>query len=89
METFNAKIQVLMPSGKEFDAAIAAAEKGEGEPLRSLCRKEVERFEAYLKRSDAWFVEGLAPIERLAIEGYIYQKLRGHMDAPPPSGSPG
>ncbi len=86
METFNAKIQVLMPSEEEFDAAIVAADKGVSEPLRVLCRKEVERFEAYLKKSDAWFAEGLAPIERRAVEGYIYQKLRGHMDSPPLGG---
>ena len=88
METFNAKIQVCMPSEKEFDAAIAAAEKGVGEPLRGLCRKEVERFETYLKKSDPWFADGLARVEKIAIEGYIYQKLRGHVDALPLEGFP-
>jgi hypothetical protein len=89
METFNAKIQIRMSSEDDFNAAIAAAEKGVGDSLRGLCRKEVERFELYLKKSDAWFSEGLAPFERLAIEGYLYQKLRGHMDALPVKGLPG
>jgi len=89
METFNVKVQVLMPSGDGFNSAVMAAEKGNCEPLRSLCREEVERFEAYLKKSDPWFAEGLVPIEQRAIEGYLYQKLRGHMDAPPIKGLPG
>ena len=89
METFNAKIQVLMPSEEEFNAAIAEAEKGVSVPLRSLCQKEVERFEAYLKKSDTWFAEGLAPIEKRVVEGYVYQKLRGHMDTLPAKGLPG
>lgn len=89
METFNAKIQVRVPSEDEFNVAVAAAEKGNGVPLRDLCREEVERFEAYLKKSDPWFAEGLVQIEQRAIEGYIYQKLRGHVDTPPVEGLPG
>lgn len=51
------------------------------ELLRSLCRNEVDNFEAYLRSSDPWFRDGLARFERLAIEGYIYQKAKGHIDA--------
>lgn len=49
--------------------------------LRSLCRKEVESFEAYVRANDPWFRDGLVRMERLAIEGYIYQKVKGHIDA--------
>jgi len=66
---------------EEFDAAVETAAKGNAEPLRSLCRKEVESFEQYLKASDPQFREGLAKFERMSIEGYLYQKLRGHLDA--------
>ena len=51
------------------------------ERLRSLCRKEVERFDEYLRRTDPQFKDGLARFERLAVEGYLYQKARGHLDA--------
>ena len=49
--------------------------------LRSLCQKEVSRFIDYVQHEDPQFREGLARFERLAIEGYLYQKARGHIDA--------
>jgi hypothetical protein len=52
-----------------------------GEPLRTLCRKEVDCFDAYLRAVGGDYKEGLARFERFAVEGYLYQKLRGHFDA--------
>jgi hypothetical protein len=88
MKNFNVEIKVSMPSKNDFNSATDAAENGNSQPLRDLCRKEVDRFEAYLKKSDPWFVDGLASLERKAVEGYLYQKLRGHMDAPEIEGLP-
>ena len=51
-----------------------------GEPLRVLCRKEVDLFDAYLKSQGGEWADGLAKFERLAVEGYLYQKIRGHLD---------
>jgi hypothetical protein len=51
------------------------------ELLKSLSRKEAERFEEYLKANDQWFPDGLVKIERDAVAGYIYQKAKGHIDA--------
>lgn len=49
--------------------------------LRSLCQKEVSRFEEYVRTEDPQFKDGLSRFEKLAIEGYLYQKARGHVDA--------
>lgn len=49
--------------------------------LRTLCQKEVARFTDYVQHEDPQFREGLAKFERLAIEGYLYQKAKGHIDA--------
>jgi hypothetical protein len=49
--------------------------------LRSLCQKEVSRFEEYVRAEDPQFADGLSRFEKLAIEGYLYQKARGHVDA--------
>jgi hypothetical protein len=51
--------------------------------LRSLCRKEVERFERYCTSTDPNFSDGagFARIEARAIEGYLYQAVKGHIDA--------
>jgi hypothetical protein len=49
--------------------------------LRSLCQKEVETFEQYVRSVDGQFRDGLSRFERLAISGYLYQKVRGHIDA--------
>lgn len=51
-----------------------------GKPLRDLCRKEVEIFDAYLRSQGGEWVDGLAKFERLAVEGYLYQKIRGHLN---------
>lgn len=49
--------------------------------LRSLCQKEVDRFVDYVQHEDPQFRDGLAKFERFAIEGYLYQKAKGHIDA--------
>ena len=51
--------------------------------LRSLCRKEVERFERYCNAVDPNFTDGrgFVKIEARILEGYIYQKVKGHIDA--------
>jgi hypothetical protein len=53
------------------------------EHLRSLCRKEVERFEQYCNATDPSFEDGVGfvRIEARVLEGYLYQKLKGHIDA--------
>ena len=90
MSTFNAEIKIPVSSEEELKTALTSADKGEIAPLRGLCRKEVDRFESYLKRSDPEFHEGLVRIERMAIEGYLYQMLRGHVsDTSPTSLPPG
>ncbi len=86
----NMTIEIVLPfSEDELAEATLEAEKGNKEPLRALCRKEVERFEAYLREfgaradnhMDHDWVHGLARFEKLVVEGYIYQKVRGHIDA--------
>jgi len=58
---------------------LEALTKG-GELLRCLCGKEVDLFDAYLRNYGREYAEGLAKFERLAIEGYLYQKVRGRLD---------
>ena len=50
--------------------------------LRDLCQKEALRFDEYLRDVDPQFRDGLARFELLAIEGYLYQKAKGHIDQP-------
>lgn len=88
MSTFNAEIKIPVSSEDALKGALAAADKGNSGPLRSLCQKEVERFESYLKGVNPDFHEGLVRIEKLAIEGYIYQQIRGHVDRDSPSHLP-
>lgn len=77
------KIELEFPiSLDEFYEAMEAAGRGNASPLRDLCRKERERFEA-VARKHPHYADGLVTVERLAVEGYIYQKLRGHIDAAP------
>ena len=61
--------------------AIEEALNGDPQILRDLCRKEVELFDMYLRKVDPQFKDGLAKWECLVVEGYIYQKLKGHIDA--------
>lgn len=67
-------------TAEELAAAQEAVAKGNHLPLRSLCRKEVARFELAVKQHPD-YRDGLVMIERRAVEGYIYQKLRNHIDS--------
>jgi hypothetical protein len=77
----------------EYDLALAQeeADRGNAGPLRVLCQKEVAVFEGHI-RMHPDYSDGLVRIERLAVEGYLYQKIRKHIhakDAPrhlPPEG---
>lgn len=62
-----------------IDNAVRAVK--DPEQLRSLCRDEVDKFDRYLRKYGEEYADGLAKFERLAIEGYLYQKLRGRVDA--------
>ena len=65
----------------ELEPAMKAAAAGNRGPLTILCQKEADRFETYVSRHDPQFSDGLVRIEKMAITGYLYQKLRGHLDA--------
>ena len=71
-------------SDEEFQSAKKLANEGKSGPLRTLCRKEVQRFDENARQHPA-YRDGLTQIERLAVEGYLYQKLRGHIDAAAPT----
>lgn len=78
------KIELEFPfSEAELRDALREVETtGKPDPLRILCRKEVDRFEAVAKQHPD-YRDGLVRIERFAVEGYLFQKLRGHIDAGP------
>ena len=63
---------------EEYKAALDSAEKGDPKPLRLLCRNEVAHFEEVI-REHPDYRDGLVQIERLVVEGYLYQKLRGRL----------
>lgn len=51
------------------------------ESLREACKDEVARFATYVNAVDPQFRRcPLAKEERVAIEGYLYQKIRGHIE---------
>ena len=76
---FGMNLTIELPfTEQEFKAAQDEAAKGNVGPLRLLCRKEVEAFEAAM-RQHSDYADGLVRIERLAVEGYLYQKLRNHI----------
>lgn len=73
------KVTLELPfSESDFSSAQEAAEKGNPGPLRALCQKEVRAFETAVKQHPD-YADGLVKIERLAVEGYLYQKLRKHI----------
>ena len=81
------KIEIELPfSEEDFSQAMAAAEKANPGPLRGLCQKEVARFEGMLRQHPD-YSDGLVKIEKFAVEGYLYQKLRGHIDAKAEAGN--
>ena len=74
------KLEIELPfSEEEMSHAQAESERGNAGPLRSLCQKEVARFESVMKEHPD-YRDGLVKIERYAVEGYLYQKLRGHLN---------
>ena len=76
------KLTIELPfSESDFSQAVTAAERGDGKPLRTLCQIEVALFEQYVRVADPSFADGLVQIEKLAVQGYLYQKMRGHIDA--------
>jgi hypothetical protein len=73
------KVELEFPwTEEELSAAVAEVRSsGKSDPLRSLCQKEVEHFEqAVTQHPD--YADGLVKIERLAVMGYLVQKLLGH-----------
>ena len=62
------------------DPDVKAEVANGGNPLRALCRKEVDDFENVMRQHPD-YRDGLARFERFAIEGYLYQKIRGNLDA--------
>lgn len=63
---------------ESLEAAVANTEF-----LKFLCRKERERFEQYCNATDPNFRDGqgFVRIEALVLEGYLYQMVKGHVDA--------
>lgn len=81
------KIEIELPcSEEELSQALAAAEQANPGPLRGLCQKEVARFESMMRQHPD-YSDGLVRIEKFAVEGYLYQKLRGHIDAKAETGN--
>lgn len=79
------KTEIYLPwSEEELQEAMGKAQNGNSGPLRALCQKEVEHFEKVLQEHPD-YRDGLVKIERLAVEGYLYQKLRGHLDEKAPT----
>ena len=74
------EFEFKLKTDKATPEELEAIAKG-GELLRCLCGKEVDLFDAYLRQYGREYADGLAKFERLAIEGYLYQKARGHIDA--------
>jgi len=76
-------------SPEELQEAVEAAERDNSSLLRGLCQKEIDRFDQYLSNFgsqatndvDRDWVYGLSRWERRVLEGYLYQKIRGHIDA--------
>ena len=64
----------------ETDEERAASKEG-GQVLINLCRKEADSFDTYLRGCGIELYEdGLAKWEKEALAGYLYQKIRGHLE---------
>lgn len=77
------KVELEFPwTEEELSSAIEAVRSsGKSDPLRSLCRKEVEHFERVIMHHPD-YSDGLVKIERLAVTGYLVQKLLGNLKKP-------
>lgn len=67
------------------DAKAAVKERHDALPLRLLCRREVGFFERQAMQHPD-YSDGFTRIERFVVEGYLVQKLLGHVDAAPSEG---
>jgi hypothetical protein len=67
-------------TAEALESAQREASGGKPGPLRALCRLEVECFEAAIRQHPD-YRDGLVMIERRVVEGYLYQKLRNHIDS--------
>ena len=74
------KVELEFPwTEEEFLAAMdAVTTSGKSDPLRALCQKELDNF-ASVVRQHPDYSDGLVKIECLAVAGYLFQKLRGHV----------
>lgn len=63
---------------QDADAALTG-----GEPLRRLCRKEVEEFDVYMREHEPNWAGGLAAWEKQILLTFLYQKMRGRLDGGP------
>lgn len=73
------KVEFEFPwTEEDLTAAIEEVKSsGRSDPLRSLCQKEAEHFERVISQHPD-YSDGLVRIERLAVMGYLVQKLLGH-----------
>jgi hypothetical protein len=71
-----------------IDDPVALEKAKSSDGLRDLCRREVARFHEYLQNFGGDYKDGLSKWEGLAIEGYLYQKFRGHIDEKVPQLTP-
>jgi hypothetical protein len=62
------------------DPALAKEVANGGDPLKLLCRKECDLFERCMQEQDPTFGP-LAQFERMAVQSYLYQKIRGRIGA--------
>lgn len=62
------------------DPKVAKEVANGGDPLKDLCRKECDLFEKVMQEQDSTFGP-LASFERMALQSYLYQKIRGRIGA--------
>jgi len=62
------------------DPEVARQVANGGDPLKSLCREEADKFERLMQADDADFGK-LTHFERAAVQSYLYQKIRGRLDS--------
>ena len=74
-----AKIEITIVDATEEELEVL---RNGGDALRSLCRNEVGVFESVVQQHPH-YPEGLSRFESFAVEGYLYQKIRGHVDETP------
>lgn len=71
-----AKIVVSLEGEPEEVSSLLAG----GDGLKNLCRDAVDTFDRYLRLAvKGDYADGLVRVEKYAIEGYLYQSLRGHI----------